>query len=105
MSGASYLTIEPTVIDEEILRKAVNDQVSPEIADVARREGIEFSSVMSLRLDYKNILKIDNLWGFESLVKLQLDNNIIERIENIHFLVNLQWLGELFFYANRLEFQ
>lgn len=103
---SSYTTIEPTVIDEEILRKAVNDQVSPDIAEVARREGIEFLGVEALRLDYKNILKIDNLWAFENLTRLQLDNNIIERIENIGeldcqtkltpilsgFLKNLKWL-------------
>ena len=94
-----FSTIEPTVIEEEILRKAVNEQVSTDIADIARREGIEFNTVNSLRLDFKSIsllttdiLKIDNLWAFENLVKLQLDNNIIERIENIHLLVNLQWL-------------
>lgn len=89
---SSYTTIEPTVIDDDIIRKAVNDQVSPDIAEIARREGIEFQSVHALRLDYKNILKIDNLWAFENLTRLQLDNNIIERIENLGFLVNLTWL-------------
>ncbi|KAI8830849.1 hypothetical protein BC829DRAFT_426505 [Chytridium lagenaria] len=79
----SYNTIEPT---------AVNDQVNPEIADIARKEGIDPIEVTALRLDYKNILKIDNLWAFENLTKLQLDNNIIEKIENINFLRNLQWL-------------
>ncbi|KAJ3415179.1 Dynein regulatory complex subunit 3 [Chytridiales sp. JEL 0842] len=87
-----YNTIEPAVIDEDLQRKAVNEQVSPEIADIARREGIDPLEVTSLRLDYKNILKIDNLWSFENLTKLQLDNNIIEKIENINFLKNLQWL-------------
>ncbi|KAJ3198692.1 Dynein regulatory complex subunit 3, partial [Dinochytrium kinnereticum] len=88
----SYNTIEPTVIDEDLLKKAVNDQVNPEIADIARKEGIDPVEVTALRLDYKNILKIDNLWAFENLTKLQLDNNIIEKIENINFLKNLQWL-------------
>lgn len=32
---------------------------------------------------FRNILKIDNLIGLESLTKLQLDNNIIKKIENI----------------------
>jgi len=41
----------------------------------------------------KDILKIDHLWAFENLTKLQLDNNIIEKIENINFLTNLTWLG------------
>ena len=40
-----------------------------------------------------DVLKIDNLWCFTRLVKLQLDNNIIERIEGLEALVNLRWLG------------
>jgi len=42
---------------------------------------------------YIDILKIDNLWQFETLVKLQLDNNFIEKINGLSCLVNLQWLG------------
>jgi len=42
----------------------------------------------------KDILKINNLWSLKNLTKLQLDNNIIEKIENINFLVNLTWLGK-----------
>lgn len=34
----------------------------------------------TLRLSYKNVLKIDNLQGFSRLTKLCLDNNIIESI-------------------------
>lgn len=41
-----------------------------------------------------DILRIDNLWQFESLRKLQLDNNIIERIEGLESLTQLVWLGE-----------
>ncbi|TPX64203.1 hypothetical protein SpCBS45565_g06062 [Spizellomyces sp. 'palustris'] len=99
----TYSTIEPTVIDEDLLRKAVNEQVSPEIADTARREGIDPSDVTTLRLDYKNILKIDNLWMFQNLTKLQIDNNIIERIENISFLKNLQWLDLSFNNISKIE--
>lgn len=40
------------------------------------------------------ILKIDNLWAFTSLRKLQLDNNLIETIENLDSLVHLEWLGQ-----------
>ena len=44
---------------------------------------------------FLDILKIDNLDQFKSLVKLQLDNNIIERIEGLGSLVHLEWLGML----------
>lgn len=40
-----------------------------------------------------DIAKIENLVGFNHLVKLQLDNNTITRIENIGHLTTLEWLG------------
>jgi hypothetical protein len=42
---------------------------------------------------FKDILRIENLWQFSNLVKLQLDNNIIEKIEGLDNLKNLIWLG------------
>ncbi|KAI8816545.1 uncharacterized protein EV422DRAFT_545674 [Fimicolochytrium jonesii] len=99
----TYNAPEPTVIDEDLLRKSVNDQAAPEIADVARREGIDFGDVGVLRLDYKNILKIDNLYLFQNLTKLQLDNNIIEKIEKIEFLKNLTWLDLSFNNITKIE--
>ena len=50
----SYTTIEPTVIDEDLIRKAINEQVNPDIADIAKKEGIEPEEVEHLRLDYKS---------------------------------------------------
>ncbi|KAJ3123148.1 Dynein regulatory complex subunit 3 [Nowakowskiella sp. JEL0407] len=95
---------QPTVIDEDLLRKAVNEQVPVEIAEVARREGIDPFEVTSLRLDYKSSYSDpNNLWAFENLTKLQLDNNIIERIENIGFLKNLQWLDLSFNNITQIE--
>ncbi|KAJ3369772.1 Dynein regulatory complex subunit 3 [Allomyces arbusculus] len=88
----AHNVVEPTVIDDELLAKAVNEQASGDAAEIARKEGIDLHEVTCLRLDYKNILKIDNLWQFDSLTKLQLDNNIIEKIEGIGHLKNLKWL-------------
>ena len=91
-----YDTIEPSVIDDDMLHKAVEEQGPKEEAGkIAKQEGIDFADVLSLRLDYKNVLKIDNLWCFKSLTKLQLDNNIIENIEGLDHLVNLVRLGKL----------
>lgn len=45
-------------------------------------------------LTVSDILRIDNLWQFENLRKLQLDNNIIERIEGLENLTHLVWLGK-----------
>lgn len=45
-------------------------------------------------LYFIDILKIDNLEQFKNVVKLQLDNNIIERIEGLSTLIHLEWLGK-----------
>ncbi|XP_039255654.1 dynein regulatory complex subunit 3-like [Styela clava] len=88
-----YDTVEPAVIDDEMLRKAVEEQGPKEEAGrIAKQEGIDYKDVLSLRLDFRNILKIDNLWQFTKLTKLQLDDNIIEKIEGLDQLVNLVWL-------------
>lgn len=55
-----------------------------------KKEATAFREVKCLLLSYQNILKIDNLVGFDKLIKLQLDNNIIEKIENLGHLVNLE---------------
>uniref|UniRef100_A0A8D2LVD9 Dynein regulatory complex subunit 3 n=1 Tax=Varanus komodoensis TaxID=61221 RepID=A0A8D2LVD9_VARKO len=88
-----YDSIEPNVIDEEMLQRAVEEQGPREEAGLlAKKEGINFRDVKELQLDFRNILKIDNLWQFVNLTKLQLDNNIIEKIESLECLVNLVWL-------------
>jgi hypothetical protein len=50
----SYTTIEPTVIDEELIRKAINEQLNPEVAEIAKKEGVDPEEVEYLRLDYKS---------------------------------------------------
>ncbi|KAM6957037.1 dynein regulatory complex subunit 3 [Aplochiton taeniatus] len=89
-----YDTVEPSVVDEEMLQKAVEEQgPQDQVAGrIAKEEGIQFIEVFQLRLDYRNILKIDHLWQFTNLTKLQLDNNIVEKIEGLGLLVNLKWL-------------
>jgi len=88
-----YDAIEPSVIDELLLKLSVEEQgPKSEAGKIAKKEGIDFKDVSELRLDFKNILKIDNLWQFTKLVKLQLDNNFIEKIDGLGSLVNLQWL-------------
>ncbi|XP_002128801.2 dynein regulatory complex subunit 3-like [Ciona intestinalis] len=92
-----YDTVEPSVIDDEMLRKAVEEQGPKEEAGkIAKQEGVDYCDVLSLRLDFRNILKVDNLWQFTKLTKLQMDNNIIEKIEGMDALVNLRWLDMSF---------
>lgn len=81
------------MIDEAMLQNAVEEQgPKREAGRIAKQEGIDFKDVLQLRLDFRNILRIDNLWSFSSLTKLQLDNNIIEKIEGLDSLKNLIWL-------------
>ncbi|KAF8571321.1 hypothetical protein P879_01600 [Paragonimus westermani] len=100
-----YDTVEPSVVDRVMLEKAIYDQgPKGEAGTIAKKEGVMMETVLSLRLDYQSyffqfcnisladILKIDNLWRFKNLVKLQLDNNIIEQIEGLDHLVQLKWL-------------
>uniref|UniRef100_A0A9J8CL39 Dynein regulatory complex subunit 3 n=1 Tax=Cyprinus carpio carpio TaxID=630221 RepID=A0A9J8CL39_CYPCA len=84
---------EPKVIDEEMLKQAIEEQgPQGQAGDISKKEGIQYEDVLQLRLDYRNILKIFHLWHFTSLTKLQLDNNVIERIEGLENLTNLVWL-------------
>ncbi|NWQ85943.1 DRC3 protein, partial [Burhinus bistriatus] len=87
-----YNSIEPNVIDDEMVQKAIEEQCPEDIGKLAKREVINFKDVTELQLSFRNILQIDNLWQFENLTKLQLDNNIIEKIEALESLVHLVWL-------------
>ncbi|TSO37074.1 Dynein regulatory complex subunit 3 [Bagarius yarrelli] len=88
-----YDTKKSNVIDEKMLEKAIKEQGPQEEAGfIASEEGVKFDQVTQLRLDYRNIPKIDNLWQFMSLTKLQLDNNSIKKIEGLDKLTNLVWL-------------
>lgn len=54
-----------------------------------KRRQIDFREVESLSFSFRQIQKIDNLRALDMLTKLQLDNNQIKKIENIHHLVHL----------------
>jgi len=100
------MKLEYTVIDEKTVIESIqlerslannSKQESSNDRQVEAKEGepeepIVFSKIQVLRLSYKNVLRIDNLIGFEALHTLCLDNNVIEDIENISHLVNLTWL-------------
>ena len=50
-----YDTVEPSVIDEDMLQKAVEEQGPKEEAGkIAKREGIDFGDVKALRLEFKS---------------------------------------------------
>ena len=52
-----YDTVEPAVIDEDMLQKAVEEQgPKDEAGRIAKQEGIDFTDVTQLRLDFKSKL-------------------------------------------------
>ncbi|KAF7698056.1 hypothetical protein HF521_004566 [Silurus meridionalis] len=96
-----YNMKESCVIDEKMLEKAIEEQGPKEQAGcIVKEEVLNYNRVSHLRLDYRHILKIENLWQLTSLTKLQLDNNIIEKIQGIEMLTNLVWLDLSF---NKIE--
>ncbi|NWZ15771.1 DRC3 protein, partial [Agelaius phoeniceus] len=87
-----FNNIEPNVIDDEMLQKAIEEKCPEDLGDIARKESINVKVVTEIQFSFKNILQIANLWPLENLTKLQLDNNVIEKIEGLETLVHLVWL-------------
>uniref|UniRef100_A0A8P4K0A3 Dynein regulatory complex subunit 3 n=1 Tax=Dicentrarchus labrax TaxID=13489 RepID=A0A8P4K0A3_DICLA len=89
---------EPILMDEKFLKAAVEEQVSAtQDGLVAKAEGIHFSCL------FTGILRIDHLWEFTSLARLDLNNNHIEVIEGLDRLVNLTWLNLSFNIIEKIE--
>lgn len=114
-----YNSIDPVVIDDELMRQALDEGREPKDA---KELHLALSKLTTLQLPFKSeffvflichlnssflesfilkdeliiegIRRIDNLNGLNKLTKLQLDNNDIEVIENLDHLVHLTWLGE-----------
>ena len=81
---------EANVIDDELISEALRGSVPQPVTDAEILDTI--AEVTELRLSFKDVLKIDNLQGFQTLQVLCLDNNIIKNINNLDHLVSLTWL-------------
>lgn len=87
--------VEVQVIDDKLLTESIlgtdgsNNNEADEIVFNLVDAAIE---VQALSLSFKKIGRIENLVGFDKLVKLCLDNNLIEDIINLGHLKNLKWL-------------
>uniref|UniRef100_A0A3B4YRV9 Dynein regulatory complex subunit 3 n=1 Tax=Seriola lalandi dorsalis TaxID=1841481 RepID=A0A3B4YRV9_SERLL len=91
-----------TLMDEEVLQKAVAEQTS-KAGKTATAVRIDFDAVPHIRLEYKNIQWIDHLWDFTSLARLDLNNNLIEKIEGLDRLISLTWLDLSFNKIEKIE--
>ena len=78
-----YDTVEPAVIDEDMLQNAVEEQgPKDEAGRIAKAEGIDFADVTQLRLDFKS------KWSIQIFYALTSTNSI--------FLVGAELLADLF---------
>lgn len=68
-----------------------------------KRKQMDYKDAESLSYSFKNLKRIDYLVPFQALTKLQLDNNVISKIENLDHLVNLTWLDLSFNNIARIE--
>jgi hypothetical protein len=88
---------EIQVIDDRLLVEGILEERTVNENEANRLHG-EFNlvelapTVETLTLSFKRIAKIENLIGFERLIKLCLDNNNIEEICNLSHLTSLKWL-------------
>ncbi|XP_058984362.1 dynein regulatory complex subunit 3 isoform X2 [Musca domestica] len=99
-----YSEVEPGIITREMIEAAyLEEGYKGEESRLHRIEPVVYDRIASLRLDFKNILRIDHLWMLPNLTKLSLNCNKIETIEHLDMLVNLKELDLSFNYIERIE--
>ncbi|XP_013098384.2 dynein regulatory complex subunit 3 [Stomoxys calcitrans] len=99
-----YPEIEPGIISKQMIENAYLDEgYKGEEDRLHRIEPVVYERITSLRLDFKNILRIDHLWILPNLTKLALNCNKIETIEHLDTLVNLKELDLSFNFIERIE--
>ena len=110
---------KPNVIDKYIIWQAigVGDQIVPSRGTVSPTEDEKkkteqmikdqrnyiTSTAKTLKLEFQQFLKIDNLNPLVSLTRLYMDNNFIERITGLDNLVHLVWLDLSFNRIQKIE--
>ncbi|KAK1877579.1 Dynein regulatory complex subunit 3 [Dissostichus eleginoides] len=81
------------LMNEDLLQRAILEQEPKDKGQgIANEEGTQLDEILKLCLEFRNILRIDHLWEFTSLARLNLNNNLIENIEGLDHLINLTWL-------------
>ncbi len=81
------ILVDQAVINETLIREAVFQDLKSyynnDLTVIPKPQELHLHEAVRLSLSFTNIFKIDNLTGLSKLTKLQLDNNIIEKIENL----------------------
>ncbi|KAL1129215.1 hypothetical protein AAG570_013744 [Ranatra chinensis] len=96
---------EPGVIDTDMIREAT-DRALPRMGlmgEAMKDLGYDVVDLEELRIEFKNIVRIDHLWMMANLTVLSLANNLIEKIENLDSLINLKILNLSFNKITKME--
>ncbi|EDW77994.1 uncharacterized protein Dwil_GK24778 [Drosophila willistoni] len=95
---------EPGIIDREMIESAyLEEGPKGEAKRLHQQEPVVFERIQTMRLEFKNILRIDHLWMLPNLTKLCLNCNKIEVIEHIDMLTALKELNLSFNYITKIE--
>jgi hypothetical protein len=98
MKLSSSKKVDIQVIDDKLLVEGITVKKTESSSGSSTSDRRDLTLVdmcpiaHTLILSFRNIGKIENLVGLQSLVKLCLDNNRIKEIINLENLVNLRWL-------------
>ncbi|KAH8385843.1 hypothetical protein KR200_001938 [Drosophila serrata] len=99
-----YPDIEPGIINRSMIETSYIHEVrSGQERKLHEQEPIILDNIITMRLEFKNILRIDHLWILPNLTKLCLNSNKIEVIENIEMLINLKELNLSFNFIEKIE--
>ncbi len=94
----------PSTIDKNVISEALGlHEIKDDEEDSEASREFLIKTAKTLRLEYRQILKVDNLHSLSSLTRLFLDNNFIERISGLDQLFHLTWLDLSFNRISRIE--
>ncbi|KAJ8913216.1 hypothetical protein NQ315_016159 [Exocentrus adspersus] len=95
---------QPKVIDNDLIYKCITSQFPKgELGRLNSQDKMPLDEIEEIRLEFNNILRIDHLWMMTALTKLQLNNNMIEKVENLETLVHLRELDLSFNKISKIE--
>nr|AAL28098.1 protein phosphatase regulatory subunit short isoform [Drosophila melanogaster] len=99
-----YPDIEPGIINRSLIESSYLKHVHRgEGRRLHQLEPVVLEQILTMRLEFNNILRIDHLWILPNLTKLCLNCNKIETIENIEMLTNLKDLNLSFNFIEKIE--
>ncbi|XP_034099830.1 dynein regulatory complex subunit 3 [Drosophila albomicans] len=95
---------EPGIINLQMIKSAyLEEGQRGETRRLHQLQPVVLERIKTLRLEFKNILRIDHLWVLPNLTKLCLNCNKIEVIEHIGMLTALKELNLSFNYITKIE--